>query len=285
MPRKKQTVQTKKRQKVYRAGEFSGEATNIKPKGAFKIFGNYTLFAVIGAVVLISGLVISAVFGNRGGSTTSNPNGVRGEGVTRQTPQAGETPTNSDTGAATNIKQYSTAPDPGAPGAIDPTKTYTAVIKTEQGDVTVVLDSKDAPVTVNNFVFLAKDGFYDGSTFYRVIADASGTLHFAQAGDPTGTGSGGPGYDLPVENINVTTFSDEAGVLAMAKPQEAGALNNGSQFFFTLQKEPTLDGKFTVFGKVTNGLDVLAKLQPRDPQTEQDPAPGARIESITITES
>jgi peptidyl-prolyl cis-trans isomerase B (cyclophilin B) len=285
MPRKKQIVQTKKRQKVYRAGEFSGDAANIKPKGAFKIFGNYTLFAVIGAIVLISGLVISAVFGGNGSSSTTNPNGVRGEGVTRQTPQAGETATNSDTGAATNIKQYSTAPDPAAAGAIDPAKTYTAIIKTEQGDVTVELDAKQAPVTVNNFVFLAKDGFYDGSTFYRVIADASGTLHFAQAGDPTGTGSGGPGYDLPVENINGTAFSDEAGVLAMAKPQEAGSLNNGSQFFFTLQKEPTLDGKFTVFGKVTNGLDVLAKLQPRDPQTEQDPPPGARIESITITES
>lgn len=205
--------------------------------------------------------------------------------MTRKTPQAGETATNSDTGAATNIKQYTTAPDPTGPGAIDPSKTYTAVIKTAQGDVTIQLDAKDAPVTVNNFVFLAKDGFYNGTTFFRVIADASGQLVYAQAGDPTGTGSGGPGYDLPVENLSTTAFSDSAGVLAMARPSDASALNNGSQFFFTLVPEPTLDGKWTVFGKVTSGLDVLANLTPRDPQAEQDPPPGARIESITITES
>jgi cyclophilin family peptidyl-prolyl cis-trans isomerase len=280
MPRKKQVVQTKKRQKIYRAGEFSGDATQIKPKGAFKIFGNYTLFAVIGAVVLISGLVLGAIFGNNGSTTTTNPNGVRGQGVTRQTPEAGSTAPNSDTGAADTIKQYTAPPEM----AIDVNKTYTAVIKTEKGDVTVQLDPKEAPATVNNFVFLANDHFYDGSTFYRVIADAAGQLHFAQAGDPTGTGSGGPGYDLPVENA-VPQFSDSAGILAMARPSEAGALNNGSQFFFTLQQEPTLDGKFTVFGKVTDGLDVLASLQPRDPQTEQSPAPGARINSIVITES
>ena len=136
MPRKKQTVQTKKRQKAYQAGEFSGDATQIKPKGAFKIFGNYTLFAIIGAVVLMSGLIISAVFGNRGSTSTTNPNGVRGQGVTRTTPEAGQTVTSSDTGAATNIKQY-----PGPPVmSIDPAKTYTAVIKTESGDVTVQLD-------------------------------------------------------------------------------------------------------------------------------------------------
>lgn len=280
MPRKKQLVQTKKRKKVYQAGEFSGEAVNIKPKGAFKIFGNYTLFAIIGAVVLMSGFVLSAVFGNNRTSSSGNPNGVRGQGIVRSTPQAGETVTSSNSGAADTIKQYAAAPVM----TIDPTKTYTAVIKTEKGNVTIQLDAKAAPTTVNNFVFLANDGFYNGSTFFRVIADAGGQLHFAQAGDPTGTGSGGPGYNLPVENAT-QAFSSGAGILAMAKPPEAGALNNGSQFFFTLQPEPTLDGKFTVFGKVTGGLDVLSNLQPRDSQTQQDPAPGARIESISITES
>ncbi len=280
MPRKKQLVQTKKRQKVYRAGEFSGEAVNIKRKGAFKIFGNYTLFAIIGAVVLMSGFVLSAVFGNNRTSSSGNPNGVRGQGIVRSTPQAGETVTSSNSGGANTIKQYAAAPVM----TIDPTKIYTAVIKTEKGNVTIQLDAKAAPTTVNNFVFLAKDGFYNGSTFFRVIADAGGQLHFAQAGDPTGTGSGGPGYNLPVENAT-PEFSSGPGILAMAKPPEAGALNNGSQFFFTLQPEPTLDGKFTVFGKVTGGLDVLSSLQPRDSQTQQDPAPGARIESISITES
>jgi peptidyl-prolyl cis-trans isomerase B (cyclophilin B) len=278
MPRKKQIVQTKKRQKVYRGGELSGDVSHIKPKGAFKVFTNYKLFAIIGAVVLISGFIVSAYFRGNQSSSSSNPNGVRGQGVTRPVHGAGTTETSSSTSAQTNIKQYTAPP----PMTIDTAKTYTAVIKTEKGDVTVQLNAKDAPTTVNNFVYLAKDGFYNGSTFFRVIADASGTLHYAQAGDPTGTGSGGPGYDLPVESTS-TAFT--RGILAMAKPSEAGAPNNGSQFFFTLQDEPTLDGKFTVFGSVTQGLDVLGSLTPRDPQTEQDPAPGARIDSITITES
>ena len=279
MPRKKQVVQAKKRQKVYRAGELSGDAIHVKPKGVFKLFSNYTLFAVIGAVVLISGVIISAFF--RGGQTSSTgSNGVRGTGVTRSTPQAGETQIASNTGASTNIKQYNAPPAV----TIDLNKTYTATIKTEKGDVVVKLNAKDAPTTVNNFVFLAKDGFYDGSTFYRVIADANGTTHYAQAGDPTGTGSGGPGYELPVENAT-PEFSTTKGVLAMAKPSDASALNNGSQFFFTLQEEPTLDGKFTVFGSVTSGLDVLSSLDPRDSQTQQNPPAGTRIESITINES
>lgn len=117
--------------------------------------------------------------------------------MTRKTPQAGETATNSDTGAATNIKQYTTAPDPTGPGAIDPSKTYTAVIKTAQGDVTIQLDAKDAPVTVNNFVFLAKDGFYNGTTFFRVIADASGQLVYAQAGTRRARVRAGRGTTCP----------------------------------------------------------------------------------------
>ena len=166
--------------------------------------------------------------------------------------------------------------------SIDPEKSYTATFKTDKGDVTVELNAKEAPATVNNFVFLANEGFYNGVTFFRVIADKDGSLAFAQAGDPTGTGSGGPGYELPVET---TTGSFTAGVLAMAKPQEAGTPNNGSQFFFTLKDVPTLDGKNTAFGKVTQGLDVLTSLAPRDPQTQQELEPGVRIETITIAES
>lgn len=274
MPRKKQTVQKQKRQKVYRAGEMAGDARRVKPKGAFRIFSNYKLFAIIGIVVIGGGFLISAFYSNRV-STGNAGKSPRGAGVTRTTPEAGAT---SVSGASATIKQY-----PAAPAmTIDPNKTYVATIKTEKGDITVTLNAKEAPAAVNNFVFLANDRFYDGSTFFRVIADANGSLHFAQAGDPTGTGSGGPGYDLPVEK---TTEQFTAGVLAVAKPNEAGAPNNGSQFFFTLQDEPTLEGKFTAFGSVTSGIDVLRSLQPRDPQTQPDAAPGARIESITISES
>jgi cyclophilin family peptidyl-prolyl cis-trans isomerase len=135
---------------------------------------------------------------------------------------------------------------------------------------------QEAPETVNNFVFLARDGFYDGVTFHRVVKD-----FVAQAGDPTGTGVGGPGYDLPVESTD-EAFTE--GVLAMAKPQEAGSPNNGSQFFILLTDEPTFEGKFTVFGRVTSGMDVLDNLTEHDPQL-QAADDGDRIESITIDET
>jgi cyclophilin family peptidyl-prolyl cis-trans isomerase len=269
MPRKKQIVQKQKRNKVYREGEFSGAAADIKPKGFFRFFGNYPLFAAIGAVALIGGLAISAVYS--GGSPVRNERGsVRGEGLIRTTPEPGETST---TGAAPLIKSY-----PAPPAlTIDRAKTYKATIKTSKGDIEVELLDDQAPETVNNFVFLAKDGFYDGVTFHRVLPD-----FVAQAGDPTGTGSGGPGYDLPAE---VTQATFEEGTLAMAKPNEAGAPNNGSQFFITLSDAPTLEGKATAFGRVIAGQDVLDQLTARDPDREQEPAPGDRIESITITES
>jgi cyclophilin family peptidyl-prolyl cis-trans isomerase len=274
MPRKKQIVQKQKRRKVYRTEDVSGEASAVKPKGAFRIFTNYKLFAIIGAIALVAGFAFSAYRATN--NTSSSAAQVRGQGVVRTTPEAGSTST---TGSQSQIRQYQAAP----PMTIDPNKTYTATIKTEKGDVTVQLLAKEAPETVNNFVFLAKDHFYDGVTFYRVVSDPkTNELVFAQAGDPTGTGSGGPGYDLPPEQTSVP-FT--AGVLAMAKPNEAGAPNNGSQFFFTLRDEPTLEGKDTVFGKVIEGLDVLKSLEPRDAQQQKDPSPGTRIDSITISES
>jgi cyclophilin family peptidyl-prolyl cis-trans isomerase len=274
MARKKQVVQKQKRQKVYLPGEMAGDYAHVKPKGAFRIFTNYPLFAAIGVLAIGGGLLLATFFSGRA-SPISDSNGVRGDGVIRKTPEAGATEAS---GAAATIKQYTAVP----PLTIDTTKIYTATIKTEKGDIAIQLDAVAAPQAVNNFVFLAKDGFYNGVTFWRVVADADGTLHFAQAGDPTGTGNGGAGYDLPYEP---TTVSFSAGVLAMAKKSDAGSPNNSSQFFFTLQDEPTLDGKFTAFGKITSGLDVLMGFEARDPQTMQDPPPGVRIESIEISES
>jgi len=272
MPRKKQIVQRKRRQKSY--GETQSAAPlDLRPKGAFRIFHNYRLFAIIGAIVMVGSFGFGAFLNNN--SSSGSDSSPRGTGVTRTTPEAGSTPTDQVT-----AQQYNAAP----PMTIDPNKTYTAVIKTDQGDITIDLLAKEAPQTVNNFVFLADKKFYDGTTFYRVIADSSGKVHFVQAGDPSGTGSGGPGYTLPVEDPS-DLFESTAGVLAMAKPQSADQPNNGSQFFITTLEEPTFDGKYTAFGKVTKGLDLLAKLQPRDPQLEQDPAPGLKIESIEVQAS
>jgi cyclophilin family peptidyl-prolyl cis-trans isomerase len=159
-------------------------------------------------------------------------------------------------------------------GALDLTKSYSARFKTERGEIMCELFAADAPMTVENFVNLARAGFYDGTTFHRVIAG-----FMAQGGDPTGTGTGGPGYSFPDE-LSPKRSHDGPGVLSMAN---AGPNTNGSQFFLTFGPTPHLDGRHTVFGRVTSGIDVLNSLRERDPQRDQKP--GDRIETIEIDES
>jgi peptidylprolyl isomerase len=131
----------------------------------------------------------------------------------------------------------------------------------------------EAPLTVNNFVFLATQGFYDGTTFHRVLAD-----FMAQGGDPTGTGSGGPGYAFEDETDNGLTF-DRRGLLAMAN---SGPDTNGSQFLITFAPATHLDGDHTIFGELVEGDEVLSGISLRDPDTATEP--GARIAEITIIE-
>ena len=150
-------------------------------------------------------------------------------------------------------------------------KDYSARITTDVGDIVVDLYEDQTPITVNNFVALANLGYYDNTTFHRVIEG-----FMAQAGDPTGTGSGGPGYQFADEIVPELTF-DGAGVLAMAN---AGPGTNGSQFFITFDKTDWLNGQHTIFGKVTEGEDVLSKVNLRDPQTATEP--GTMIKTITI---
>lgn len=167
-------------------------------------------------------------------------------------------------------KKYASAPGM----TIDPAKAYTATISTDKGDIVIELFADKAPHTVNNFVFLARDGFYDGVIFHRVIAN-----FMAQAGDPTGTGTGGPGYTFKDE-FHPSLRHSGPGILSMAN---AGANTNGSQFFLTHVATPWLDGKHSVFGKVTQGMDVLLSIPPRDPQNAKVPAIGIR--KITISEA
>jgi peptidylprolyl isomerase len=166
-------------------------------------------------------------------------------------------------------KTYSTPP----PMVIDTAKKYTATIETEKGNLVLELFASDVPITVNNFVFLAREGFYDGSTFHRVIPG-----FMAQGGDPTGTGMGGPGYIFDNE---ITEHTHVAGALSMAN---AGADTNGCQFFITYQARHELDGDYSVFGQLIAGTDVLESLTPRDPRQNLDFV-GDRIIRITITES
>ena len=159
-------------------------------------------------------------------------------------------------------------------GVLDVTKSYSARFKTERGEIVCELFADDAPMTVENFVNLARARFYDGVTFHRVIPG-----FMAQGGDPTGTGSGGPGYSFRDE-LSPKRRHDGAGVLSMAN---AGPNTNGSQFFITFGPTPHLDGRHTVFGRVTSGMDVLRTIRERDPQ--RDAKPGDKIETIEIDES
>src|SRR6187401_2839454 len=140
-------------------------------------------------------------------------------------------------------------------GALDATKTYTATFKTQKGDIVVELYADRAPRTVENFVNLARGGFYDGTTFHRVIPG-----FMAQGGDPTGTGTGGPGYQF-ADEFHPTLRHDAGGVLSMAN---AGPGTNGSQFFITYGPTPHLDDRHSVFGRVTSGMDVLQAIRERD---------------------
>lgn len=168
------------------------------------------------------------------------------------------------------IKRYDAPP----PMTIDTSKEYYATVKMKKGGEFVIqLYPDKAPITVNNFVFLAREGYFDGTTFHRVLEG-----FVAQGGDPTGTGSGGPGYQFPNEDSDLTF--DKAGVVAMAN---AGRDTNGSQFFITFGPAPQLNGGYTIFGQVIEGMDVVNGLTRRDPQ--QNPNyPGDAIQSITITE-
>jgi cyclophilin family peptidyl-prolyl cis-trans isomerase len=179
---------------------------------------------------------------------------------------------------ASAVDQYSTGKqyDAYPPMTIDQGKQYFATfMMAKGGEFKVQLFPDKAPKTVNSFVFLAKDKFYDGTTFHRVLEG-----FMAQGGDPTGTGMGGPGYQFEYEP-NDLTF-DKAGVVAMANSGPASP-TNGSQFFITFGPAPFLDGGYTIFGQVVEGMDVVNNITRRDP--EQNPTfTGDVIESVTITE-
>ncbi len=163
--------------------------------------------------------------------------------------------------SATTLKPMSYSAPP--PMTIDTSKKYTATIETAKGDLVLELFAGDVPITVNNFVFLAREGFYDGTTFHRVIAG-----FMAQGGDPNGTGTGGPGYAFADE---FTKHTHITGALSMAN---AGPNTNGSQFFITYAPQHHLDGKHSVFGQLIDGMDVLKAIESGD-----------AIVRITIVES
>jgi cyclophilin family peptidyl-prolyl cis-trans isomerase len=168
-----------------------------------------------------------------------------------------------------SAKEYSAPPAM----VIDPEKKYTAVFNTDLGEFKIELFADKVPTTVNNFVFLAKEEFYNDTIFHRVIDD-----FMVQGGDPTGTGRGGPGYRF-ADEFNPNLKHDKRGTMSMAN---AGPNTNGSQFFITHGPTPWLDGKHAVFGQLVEGEDVFMSIPARDPGAVNSPA--VKLVSVTIIE-
>lgn len=168
-------------------------------------------------------------------------------------------------------KQFTNCPEV----EVDSEKDYIATLETEKGEIVIELYPDKAPLAVNSFIFLAREGWFDGITFHRVLPG-----FVAQTGDPTGTGYGGPGYAF-TDEISPDLKFDEAGVVAMAN---SGEDSNGSQFFITLGPAPNLDGGYTIFGHVIEGMEVVESLTPRDPSQAVDLPPGDELIRVTIEE-
>jgi cyclophilin family peptidyl-prolyl cis-trans isomerase len=196
--------------------------------------------------------------------------GTPGTPVATTTPDSSNSlPSSHPPMATASYKQYDNVPT-----IIDAKKQYSATFKMAKGGEFVIqLYADKAPIAVNSFVFLARDGFFNGTTFHRVLEG-----FMAQGGDPSGTGAGGPGYDFKNEDSDLKF--DKPGVFAMAN---AGRDTNGSQFFITFTPVPNLDGGYTIFGQVISGMDVVNGITRRDP--DQSPNfTGDVIESVTIEE-
>ena len=167
-------------------------------------------------------------------------------------------------------KQWNKPPEMG----LDLKKKYMATFSTGKGDIVLELFADKVPLTVNNFVFLARQGYYDGTIFHRVIPD-----FMAQGGDPTGTGRGGPGYRF-ADEFHPSLKHDRPGILSMAN---AGRNTNGSQFFITHVPTPHLNGKHSVFGQVISGMDVLLSIPARDPMNPDSAA--IKLNKVIIQEA
>ena len=248
-------------------------AAHTKTKAPFPIslLFEVKLFYWVALVIMVVSVAAGAFAANQ----TTNKN--NSSTATPPPSEATETPVQSE---GRQVKTYDAEPQV----SIDTAKKYTATIEIEgKGNIRLELFASETPHAVNNFVFLARDGFYDGLTFFRVIPG-----FVAQAGDPTCTtdltvtctGSGGPGYFLTREDSGQV---HDAGVLAMGAPQ-GGAEISGSQFYITYAPESHLDGRDTVFGRVVAGQDVLDSLAPSDP-SDPTAQTGDKIVSITIEET
>lgn len=245
----------------------SGAVRGLDLPGPLRFLTHPGLFLAIG-LLFAGAIVFSLVAGAFGlstlGNNSHNPN--EAPDVARDVPP---TSTASDTvsDADSLVKRYDAAPE----FAIDVGKSYIATIRTTKGEIQIELFPEAAPDAVNTFVFLARDGYYNDTPFMQLVTNSDGTRFTAQAGDPTGTGLGTPGFEVSDE---VTDLPFVRGAVGMA----------AGQFFISYGDYPTLSGKHTIFGQVVSGLEVLDELLLLDVNSP-DPGSGDAIESVTITES
>lgn len=231
------------------------------------------------AVLLVLGLVAGILISRSGGGAAAQPT-APADLPTAAAPAAAPTaaaaaPAAPVAGTLPTATSYSYDAPP--PMAIDPARQYTATISTPRGDIVVELLPEVAPQTVNNFVFLARNNFYNGLTWHRVLPN-----FMAQGGDPGGDGTGGPGYSIPAEFTDQISFR-EPGILAMARSADPDSA--GSQFFITTGDASWLDGQYTIFGRVVSGQEIVDGIPLRDPQNPADLAtPGESILGVTISE-
>ena len=245
------------------------------------------------AVLVIAGIFVSACGAQPANLPTVTPLQATSQVTTTSTPadaSTSGTPSQTSTSdrpfAKLSATQRSKIGTSAPPMTIDVTQKYIASIHTAKGDIEVELDPSAAPQTVNNFVYLSTNGFYDGLTFHRVVTD-----FVIQGGDPLGNGTGGPGYNIPPE-IKLTHID---GAIAMARQSgdPSTTPSSGSQFYITIGAQPNLDQQYTVFGKTIKGLDIVKKIavgdviQRIDITTETGasvtPAPVVAAEPVTCT--
>jgi cyclophilin family peptidyl-prolyl cis-trans isomerase len=263
LPKARKTPK-KRRSRPYNPADWT--TSRAKARFPFSLFSNVKLFYIVGALILLGSVAPITRFARS--SQSSSQTSLTPQATVQTTP----TPEGTPTPEATVTQRYT-----GPPAmTIDINKSYFAVIHTDKGDIRVELFAKEAPQTVNNFVFLARDGFYNGVTFYWVKPGFT-----AQTGDPENTGHGGPGYTIPDEQSGEQFV---AGTVGMVKNRDEPN-SAGSQFFITYTDQPQLNNEFTAFGRVVAGMDVLNALTPREPQPGQDLPPGDKILSIEIQES
>ena len=241
--------------------------------------GGFSVGAIIAALVVIGVFVVLGfVLANSNPVNQTAGSDVVPTAVTSATAETQPAPDAPAAGAASDTvaaraDKYSAAP----PLTIDVAKSYLATITTPRGDIEIKLRPDLAPETVNSFVFLANEGYYDGITWHRVLPN-----FMAQGGDPTGTGMGGPGYTVKGEFTDKVLF-DKPGIVAMARPSN-DVNGNGSQFFITTAPFPSLNSQYTVFGEVTKGQEIVDAIPLRDP--DQSPStPGEQIVKVSIREA